>query len=660
MSIKLKITAIVIASLLILSALAGGITAIVLNEINKSNAYRGTESSISVGNLLTDDGTSMNVDTFNELMKHLDAIGSVSSVQNSNDINGGNPLIFQMGEVNSNKIYWQVVYRTKDYITVWMTEPYTAEYFNNSGNSINNSDLAGYTTGKYSDYGNYSQSVIRDVTLGIYNEMLGSFSALSSFIVSPQIMATNTGVDWQSVQDYKKVSGSYNSTTDGLGNQTNDSANNPHGWTYNSCMSDMFWIPSYIEVHYNSTEHDSDSWPGNTGGRGLWALPNNEKGFNNSSTALDGTSGVNSSCWLRSGYSSYSGSAVQIHSSGAASSTTVYGSYGVRPAAHISLSSLQNLVKYNVTTAVTPEGSGTASGGQSNITPNTEITLTATANTGYSFVGWSLDGGNTIIPESIGKSEYTITVTQDATYTAVFEGGITITSANPSAEFTILRESNDGVTHSYLIQTVGTNYLERIAVIQSGTPNEEDYNKVSAIDGYISGQEYCTAVHYITNNTGNSFVLEVYNATSPFIIYLDFTDTSQNFKPAGSLDGVGVSVAYQSADGTISTGSTSADGTPLYAIGEARIQGYTTTENLTEVIVIAKAYTDYEFKGWMVDGEFISYIDENDNEITLTGITHLSARIPFEIANGKQIFAVFGAVDSSHLNDDTDSAGDIL
>ena len=292
---------IIISIVLLCSAVIGVGTYLVINEINKSNAYRGTESSVSIGNLLTDDGTSMNVDTFNTLMTHLDAIGSVSRVQNSNDINGGNPLIFQMGEVNGNPIYWQVVYRTKDYITVWMTEPYTAEYFNNSGSSIKNSDLAGYTTGKYSNYGNYSQSVIRDVTLGIYNEMLSSFSALSSFIVSPQTMATSTGIDWQSTQERKKVYSSYYSTTDGLGTQTGDSTNNPFGWTYNSCMSDMFWIPSYIEVHYNSTAYDSDSWPGDTGGRGLWALPNEEKGFDNSSTALDGTSGVNSYCWLRSG-----------------------------------------------------------------------------------------------------------------------------------------------------------------------------------------------------------------------------------------------------------------------------------------------------------------------------------------------------------------------
>ena len=305
MTKRIRLMSIIISIVLLCSAVIGVGTYLVINEINKSNAYRGTESSISVGNLLTDDGTSMNVDTFNTLMTHLDAIGSVSRVQNSNDINGGNPLIFQMGEVNGNKIYWQVVYRTKDYITVWMTEPYTAEYFNRSGSSINNSDLAGYTTGKYSNYGNYSQSVIRDVTLGIYNEMLTSYSALSSFIVSPQTMATSTGIDWQSVQDYKKVTGSVNSTTDGLGAQSSSSQgsnlNNYWGWTYNSCMSDMFWIPSYIEVHYNSTAYDSDSWPGDTGGRGLWALPNEEKGFDNSSTALDGTSGVNSYCWLRSG-----------------------------------------------------------------------------------------------------------------------------------------------------------------------------------------------------------------------------------------------------------------------------------------------------------------------------------------------------------------------
>ena len=76
--------------------------------------------------------------------------------------------------------------------------------------------------------------------------------------------------------------------------------------------------------------------------------------------------------------------------------------------------------------------------------------------------------------------------------------------------------------------------------------------------------------------------------------------------------------------------------------------------------MIAKAYTDYEFKGWMIDGAFISYTDENNQTITLIGTSYMSARIPYEIADGKQIFAVFGAIDNSHQNDDTNNTGDIL
>ena len=300
------------------------------------------------------------------------------------------------------------------------------------------------------------------------------------------------------------------------------------------------------------------------------------------------------------------------------------------------------------------------------ITYGTEITATVTPNGSAEFLYWEVkvtQSGNEIASEQIANTTFNYTITDFGTYTftAVFDFDILITSESGGTEFDIIRETDDTIVKGYLINMKDGYYINRIALVSSdGTINTDLYQDIRSTDGYLNTGTYCLALHYITNTTGTELVLELYYAMAPFTIYLGFATEPQNYTAGGSVDGVAVSVAYQSADGTINTGSTNTDGTPLNAIGEARIQGYTTTENLTEVIVIAKAYTDYEFKGWMIDGEFISYTDENNQQITLTGTNHMSARIPFEIVNGKQIFAVFGAIDNSHQNDETNTDNDFV
>ncbi len=284
-------------------------------------------------------------------------------------------------------------------------------------------------------------------------------------------------------------------------------------------------------------------------------------------------------------------------------------------------------------TVVCDAEKGTVSGSGSYEVGSTTI-ITATPNAGYSFVGWSLDGGKTLLQDSLGQASYTITVTSDATYTAVFESGITITSANPDTEFTILRETNNGIRHRYTIQTNSGYYIDRIALINNNTtPTEEEYQDILSTDEYLNTGSYCMGLHYITNTTGTELVLEVYYSTTPFTIYLDFTTEPQNYTAGGSVDGVAVSVAYQSADGSINT-----DETTISAIGEARIKGYTTIDGVEYVTLEALAYTGYTFVGWQVDGEFIT---DTESGITYTGSTYRTANIPLSLIDGKQVVAVF-------------------
>mgnify|MGYP001046293381 CR=1 FL=1 len=71
-------------------------------------------------------------------------------------------------------------------------------------------------------------------------------------------------------------------------------------------------------------------------------------------------------------------------------------------------------VRYTVTLSVDPQGGGTASGGGS-VEAGAQVTVTASASSGYTFSGWRENGG--IVSTS---ASYTFTVTGDRSLTAVF------------------------------------------------------------------------------------------------------------------------------------------------------------------------------------------------------------------------------------------------
>ena len=71
-------------------------------------------------------------------------------------------------------------------------------------------------------------------------------------------------------------------------------------------------------------------------------------------------------------------------------------------------------VTYAITTAVSPSGSGTATGGGTYASGAT-ANLTATANSGYMFLRWELNGVT-----ASTSAAFSVTVTGNATYTAVF------------------------------------------------------------------------------------------------------------------------------------------------------------------------------------------------------------------------------------------------
>ena len=280
---KKRLYILVIGIVVGLAIIAGTTTAIVVTRPD-SNAYNiaiGNEPNLEgyVGNLLTNDGRGINGTTYVNLINKIGAIGSVNGEQKASEINGGSPVIFQMGELEGKPIYWQVVYRTNDYITIWMTQPYQRGQFNPSS-----------TTSGYEYNGNYSNSYLRRDTLEIYDEQVSNFPIIDRIVAQPSVAASS----WQETQDNSYYSSStVTSITNGLGTQT--STTNPNSWEWESCMSDKFWIPSFFEVYNDTMSSVSNSEGTYTG---LWGLNSLMRGF--SGTALNGNSTSNY-CWLRSG-----------------------------------------------------------------------------------------------------------------------------------------------------------------------------------------------------------------------------------------------------------------------------------------------------------------------------------------------------------------------
>ena len=82
---------------------------------------------------------------------------------------------------------------------------------------------------------------------------------------------------------------------------------------------------------------------------------------------------------------------------------------------------VNELTTYTISTDVTPAGAGTVSGSGS-YTEGASVTLTATANSGYRFVGWMEDG-----QQVSADATYTFTANSDHTLTARFEKLYTVT-----------------------------------------------------------------------------------------------------------------------------------------------------------------------------------------------------------------------------------------
>ena len=165
---------------------------------------------------------------------------------------------------------------------------------------------------------------------------------------------------------------------------------------------------------------------------------------------------------------------------------------------------------FAITTAVNDDAMGTVTEG-GEYAYGEEITLTATANDGYRFAQWS--DGNTENPR-------TIIVTQDSTFTAIFEleeYALYATSASPELGyvkhtieaiaiegFEFDRWSDDNTDNPRtIILTEDTKLYAYFRMAQGGNPVDIETSKISSVNVYANG-----GVLYVEGATSDYHVLD--------------------------------------------------------------------------------------------------------------------------------------------------------
>ena len=166
--------------------------------------------------------------------------------------------------------------------------------------------------------------------------------------------------------------------------------------------------------------------------------------------------------------------------------------------------------KYTITTAVNDESMGSVTG-EGEYEKDSEITLTATANSGYRFAQWS--DGNTDNPRIV-------TVTENKTYTAEFElntytliahsyspnmGGVKITlTAEPIKGFEFVGWSDGSTENPYEFYiTENTELYAYFQIAQGGNPVDFETSKISSANIYTTN-----GTLHVENATENYHILD--------------------------------------------------------------------------------------------------------------------------------------------------------
>ena len=325
---------------------------------------------------------------------------------------------------------------------------------------------------------------------------------------------------------------------------------------------------------------------------------------------------------------------------------------GVRPAAHLSLSSLASVAGSEIFANVASDAIDRAQ-----VSPSyqyyvrdsgAEMTVTYTANTGYYISQITVNNLDLPISASVASAA-TFVNTGSYSYRCYrSDNQVIIILTNITANLNIIGivipapvtvnidgSANYGA-HSVNIDfdavtgnaTVSVNLSGRYpysVALGSNSPQ-----LINRWNDTVYQTSDAFAVTYQTNNYSTKIKFYVVEIDGQIVINLVTTNVQPPLEQGGGTSISGVALQVSASGGS----------TDLAAVGEARITGYNQTEGLTTVHVSAVASRGYAFVGWQVDGETIS--------------TLLSADIPYDDVEGKILVAVFEPI-NQNINDETDN-----
>ena len=435
----------------------------------------------------------------------------------------------------------------------------------------------------------YQTSYIREETIDLFQAHLQEYPVLDSIIVTPYEVSSQYQEAQQEQYTYSGVS-----SEKGL-------------LPFSDDVEDIYWVPSFYELF------------------SFWGLDNNDRGF---STTLT------NNCWTRSGSTQTISGITALwaicfdNTNSVTSQEASVSRYGVRPACHISLSALAKNATTSISVETSDASQGSVSGGgEYDTSYSGNTTISATAINGYIFDYWQDSSGNRFY-----ENPYTFPVTQSETYTAYFRlPQITITSSTSGSEIASTSTEKLDLSTRYTLTFNSNRYIFAIQL------NGGAEQRLESINGALGVDSSCLGITYLTNPTGSQLHLEIFNIQVDVTINLIFVDIPQSYTP--STGGVNLEgVALQVSGG---------NGSNLEAVGEARITGYTTTENLTTIHVSAVATSGYYFVRWETN---------DDTDLSQYGS---SADIPYNLVEGKILTAVFAPTPTdSQTNSTTNNVDD--
>ena len=253
---------------------------------------------------------------------------------------------------------------------------------------------------------------------------------------------------------------------------------------------------------------------------------------------------------------------------------------------------------------------------------NSSVTVTASADIGYIFDHWVLNGTSTT------ANPLTFTITQDSTLVAYFRE---VPSIIPTF-------SGATTTPTYNITKDGENYYLTVYPLDSDSATEYVYSVtigsreyiLSYYRAYIYDTGGANEIIYYVKDDSNIFNMKFEHLFATTRVTINLTTNRPTYQNP-PLGGASISgVAAQATTG-----------------GEARITGVDLTETESTVHLSAISYTGYRFTGWTAsDGTDLSAYSS-------------SADIPLSLIEGKVITANFASTVSNDINSDTDNTGDI-